>query len=68
MELRSEDVITQVLCASVADKSVPRPVVAPEDQVVLKNEEAMFHCQFTADPDPTVEWYHENELLVNKSR
>ncbi|XP_037546442.1 inactive tyrosine-protein kinase 7a [Nematolebias whitei] len=53
---------------NIIDKSVPRPVVAPEDQVVLRNEEAMFHCQFTADPDPTVEWYHENELLVNKSR
>ncbi|PWA25977.1 hypothetical protein CCH79_00001433 [Gambusia affinis] len=53
---------------SVIDKSVPKPVVTPENQVVLKNEEAMFHCQFTAEPEPTLEWYHENELLVNKSR
>lgn len=43
-------------------------MLTPEDQVVLRNEEATFHCQFTADPDPTLEWYHENELLVNKSR
>lgn len=53
---------------SPTDKSFPRPVVTPEDQVVLKNEEAAFHCQFTAEPAPTLEWYHENELLVNKSR
>ncbi|KAA8590085.1 hypothetical protein FQN60_014019 [Etheostoma spectabile] len=53
---------------NVIDKSLPRPVVTPEDQVVLRNEEAAFHCQFTAEPAPTLEWYHENELLVNKSR
>lgn len=50
------------------DKSFPRPVVTPKDQVVLRNEEAVFHCQFTAVPPPTLEWYHENELLVNKTR
>ncbi|KAM9364521.1 inactive tyrosine-protein kinase 7 [Pholidichthys leucotaenia] len=53
---------------NVIDKSFPRPVVTPEDQVVLKNEEAVFHCQFTAVPEPTLEWYHENEPVVNKSR
>uniref|UniRef100_A0AAQ5XSQ0 Protein tyrosine kinase 7 (inactive) n=1 Tax=Amphiprion ocellaris TaxID=80972 RepID=A0AAQ5XSQ0_AMPOC len=53
---------------NIIDKSFPRPVVTPEDQVVLKNEEAVFHCQFTAEPAPTLEWYHENELLGNKSR
>ncbi|XP_019951254.2 inactive tyrosine-protein kinase 7 [Paralichthys olivaceus] len=53
---------------NIIDKSFPRPVVTPEDQVVLRNEEAMFHCQFTAVPAPTLEWYHENELLANKSR
>ncbi|XP_061600949.1 inactive tyrosine-protein kinase 7 isoform X1 [Cololabis saira] len=53
---------------NIIDKSFPRPVVTPEDQVVLKNEEAVFHCQFTAEPEPTVEWYHENELLANKTR
>ncbi|XP_029030782.1 inactive tyrosine-protein kinase 7 [Betta splendens] len=53
---------------NIIDKSFPRPVVSPEDQVVNRNDEAMFHCQFTAVPTPTLEWYHENELLVNKSR
>lgn len=53
---------------NIIDKSVPRPLVSPEDQVVLKNEEAVFHCQFTAVPPPTLEWYHESELLVNKTR
>lgn len=51
-----------------ADKSFPRPVVTPEDLVVLRNEEATLHCQFTAVPPPTLEWYHEAELLANKSR
>uniref|UniRef100_A0A674PCF2 Inactive tyrosine-protein kinase 7 n=1 Tax=Takifugu rubripes TaxID=31033 RepID=A0A674PCF2_TAKRU len=53
---------------NIIDKSFPRPVVSPEDVLVLRNEEAMFHCQFTAVPAPTFEWYHENELLTNKSR
>lgn len=53
---------------NIIDKSVPRPVVSPEDQVVLRNEEAMFHCQFTAVPPPTLQWFHENELIVNKTR
>uniref|UniRef100_A0A8C9R9E2 Inactive tyrosine-protein kinase 7 n=1 Tax=Scleropages formosus TaxID=113540 RepID=A0A8C9R9E2_SCLFO len=53
---------------NIIDKSFPRPVVTPEDQVVLRNEEAVFHCQFTADPAPIVEWYHNNDLLINKSR
>uniref|UniRef100_A0A2I4BS68 Inactive tyrosine-protein kinase 7 n=1 Tax=Austrofundulus limnaeus TaxID=52670 RepID=A0A2I4BS68_AUSLI len=53
---------------NIIDKSVPRPVVTPEDQVVLRNGEAALHCRFTAEPEPTVEWYHENELLINKSR
>lgn len=53
---------------NIIDKSFPRPLVKPDNQVVMKNEEAMFHCQFTAVPAPTLEWYHENEPLVNKSR
>ncbi|KAL0964177.1 hypothetical protein UPYG_G00320260 [Umbra pygmaea] len=53
---------------NIIDKSLPQPVITPEDQVVLKNEEAVFHCQFTAVPEPTVEWYHNTELLTNKSR
>lgn len=52
----------------IIDQSFPRAVVSPEDQVVLRNEEAVFHCQFTAVPPPTLEWYHDNEPLVNKSR
>lgn len=43
-------------------------MVTPEDQVVLRNAEAVFHCQFTAVPTPSLEWYHDSELLVNKSR
>lgn len=54
--------------SSVIDKSYPQPVVRPEDLVVLKNEEAYFHCQFTAEPEPSVEWFHDNEKISNKSR
>uniref|UniRef100_A0A3P9ILN3 Inactive tyrosine-protein kinase 7 n=1 Tax=Oryzias latipes TaxID=8090 RepID=A0A3P9ILN3_ORYLA len=53
---------------NIIDESFPRPVVTPEDQVVMKNEEAVFHCQFTAEPPPTLEWFHENDPLSNKSR
>uniref|UniRef100_A0A8C2G2F4 Protein tyrosine kinase 7a n=1 Tax=Cyprinus carpio TaxID=7962 RepID=A0A8C2G2F4_CYPCA len=53
---------------NIIDKSFPQPVVKPEDLIVIKNEEALFHCQFTAEPQPTVEWYYETELVANKSR
>ncbi|KAG8429626.1 hypothetical protein GDO86_019676 [Hymenochirus boettgeri] len=54
---------------SIIDKSLPQPLVIPEDQVVNKNEDAMFHCQFTATPDPVLEWFFEDHtLLSNKSR
>uniref|UniRef100_A0A665WTQ7 Inactive tyrosine-protein kinase 7 n=1 Tax=Echeneis naucrates TaxID=173247 RepID=A0A665WTQ7_ECHNA len=52
---------------NIIDKSFPRTVVSPQDQVVLKNDEAAFHCQFTAVPAPTLEWYHENELLIHRA-
>uniref|UniRef100_A0A8C1L909 Protein tyrosine kinase 7 (inactive) n=1 Tax=Cyprinus carpio TaxID=7962 RepID=A0A8C1L909_CYPCA len=53
---------------NIIDKSVPRVLVAPVDQVVLGNEEAVFHCQFRAKPPPLVEWFHDAEPVVNKSR
>uniref|UniRef100_A0A8C1YHT2 Protein tyrosine kinase 7a n=1 Tax=Cyprinus carpio TaxID=7962 RepID=A0A8C1YHT2_CYPCA len=53
---------------NIIDKSFPQPLVKPEDLIVIKNEEALFHCQFTAEPQPTVEWYYETELVANKSR
>uniref|UniRef100_A0A672SX11 Inactive tyrosine-protein kinase 7-like n=1 Tax=Sinocyclocheilus grahami TaxID=75366 RepID=A0A672SX11_SINGR len=53
---------------NIIDKSFPQPVVKPDDLVVMRNEEALFHCQFTAEPLPTIEWYHENEPVANKSR
>ncbi|KAA0712546.1 Inactive tyrosine-protein kinase 7 [Triplophysa tibetana] len=53
---------------NIIDKSFPQALVKPESLVVLKNEEAFFNCQFTAEPQPSVEWYHDNELLSNKTR
>uniref|UniRef100_A0A8C5PF18 Ig-like domain-containing protein n=1 Tax=Leptobrachium leishanense TaxID=445787 RepID=A0A8C5PF18_9ANUR len=54
---------------NIIDESFPQALVTPEDQVVNKNEDAMFHCQFTATPPPTMEWFYEDETpLTNKSR
>ncbi|XP_073729712.1 inactive tyrosine-protein kinase 7 [Misgurnus anguillicaudatus] len=53
---------------NIIDKTLPRVVVAPEDQVVLKNEDAVFHCQFKAKPALVIEWIHNSEPVVNKSR
>ncbi|XP_058650800.1 inactive tyrosine-protein kinase 7 isoform X2 [Onychostoma macrolepis] len=53
---------------NIFDKSVPRVLVSPVDQVVLGNEEAVFHCQFRAKPPPLIEWFHDAEPVVNKSR
>uniref|UniRef100_A0AAY4EHC3 Protein tyrosine kinase 7 (inactive) n=1 Tax=Denticeps clupeoides TaxID=299321 RepID=A0AAY4EHC3_9TELE len=52
----------------IVDKSFPVPVVVPEDQVVFRNQEAVFHCQFTAEPPPMVQWFHESEPVFNKTR
>ncbi|MGH0157771.1 UNVERIFIED_CONTAM: hypothetical protein FKN15_058560 [Acipenser sinensis] len=38
----------------------PRPLIVPQDQVVNRNEEAMLHCQFTAQPPPVQEWFFED--------
>ncbi len=51
-----------------SDKSVPRVLVAPVDQVVLGNEEAVFHCQFRAKPPPLIKWFHDAEPVLNESR
>uniref|UniRef100_A0A3B1IRW7 Inactive tyrosine-protein kinase 7 n=1 Tax=Astyanax mexicanus TaxID=7994 RepID=A0A3B1IRW7_ASTMX len=56
------------LTLSIIDKTIPRLVVAPEDQVVLRNEEAVFHCQFSAKPPPVIQWLHEDEPVINKTR
>ncbi|KAJ8002291.1 hypothetical protein DPEC_G00178360 [Dallia pectoralis] len=53
---------------NIIDKSHPRPLVVPEDLVVMRNEEALLHCLFTAEPRPTQEWYHQEELISNKTR
>lgn len=53
---------------NIIDKTLPRVVIAPVDQVVLRNEEAVFHCQFRAKPPPVIEWIHDSEPVVNKSR
>ncbi|XP_044284906.1 inactive tyrosine-protein kinase 7 [Varanus komodoensis] len=50
---------------SIIDESFPRPVIVPENQIVSKNEEAMFHCKFQAVPPPTQEWLFENEAVVS---
>ncbi|MGH0150089.1 UNVERIFIED_CONTAM: hypothetical protein FKN15_039689, partial [Acipenser sinensis] len=45
---------------SIIDESYPQPLIIPRDQVVNRNEEAMFHCQFTAQPPPVQEWFFED--------
>ncbi|XP_060782200.1 inactive tyrosine-protein kinase 7 isoform X2 [Neoarius graeffei] len=53
---------------NIIDKTIPRVLVAPVDQVVFRNEEAVFHCQFSAKPPPVVQWFHNSEPLGNKTR
>uniref|UniRef100_A0A8C3F6T7 Inactive tyrosine-protein kinase 7 n=1 Tax=Chrysemys picta bellii TaxID=8478 RepID=A0A8C3F6T7_CHRPI len=54
---------------NLVDESFPRPVLIPQDLIVSKNEEAMFHCQFTAVPPPTQEWvFEDSSPITNKTR
>lgn len=51
------------------DESFARVVLAPQDVVVARNEEAMFHCQFSAQPPPSLQWIFEDETpITNRSR
>lgn len=44
-------------------------VLAPQDVVVARNEEAMFHCQFSAEPPPSLQWVFEDDTpITNRSR
>lgn len=67
-ELGSRSSISFVSPTHTTDESFPRPVAVPENQIVNKNEEAMFHCQFTAVPPPTQEWLFEGKIISNMSR
>uniref|UniRef100_A0A8C8VQM5 Inactive tyrosine-protein kinase 7 n=1 Tax=Pelusios castaneus TaxID=367368 RepID=A0A8C8VQM5_9SAUR len=54
---------------NIIDESLPRPLVVPQDLIVSKNEEAMFHCRFTAVPPPTQEWVSEDDTpITNRTR
>uniref|UniRef100_A0A5F8GEA3 Protein tyrosine kinase 7 (inactive) n=1 Tax=Monodelphis domestica TaxID=13616 RepID=A0A5F8GEA3_MONDO len=56
---------SQNITLSIADESFARPLVVPQDQVVGRNEDAMFHCQFTAQPPPTLQWFFEGDSPIN---
>ncbi|KAM5163209.1 LOW QUALITY PROTEIN: inactive tyrosine-protein kinase 7 [Mantella aurantiaca] len=54
---------------NIIDESFPQAEVTPEDQIVNKNDDAIFHCKFTAVPPPVLEWFFkDNHTLVNKTR
>uniref|UniRef100_A0A7N5JMW2 Protein tyrosine kinase 7 (inactive) n=1 Tax=Ailuropoda melanoleuca TaxID=9646 RepID=A0A7N5JMW2_AILME len=60
---------SQNFTLSIADESFARVVLAPQDIVVARNEEAMFHCQFSAQPPPSLQWVFEDETpITNRSR
>ncbi|XP_041044386.1 inactive tyrosine-protein kinase 7-like [Carcharodon carcharias] len=52
----------------IIDASFPQPIIRPQDQIVNKKEDAMFHCQFTATPPPKQEWFFDNSIINNSSR
>uniref|UniRef100_A0A2K5SF98 Protein tyrosine kinase 7 (inactive) n=1 Tax=Cebus imitator TaxID=2715852 RepID=A0A2K5SF98_CEBIM len=60
---------SQNFTLSIADESFARVVLAPQDVVVARNEEAMFHCQFSAQPLPSLQWVFEGDTpITNRSR
>ncbi|KAB1253815.1 Inactive tyrosine-protein kinase 7 [Camelus dromedarius] len=60
---------SQKFTFSIADESFARVVLAPQDMVVARNEEAMFHCQFSTQPPATLQWIFEDETpITNRSR
>uniref|UniRef100_A0A7M4EQM9 Inactive tyrosine-protein kinase 7 n=1 Tax=Crocodylus porosus TaxID=8502 RepID=A0A7M4EQM9_CROPO len=67
--LTGEEARTVNASFNIKYESFPRPVIVPQNQIVSKNEEAMFHCQFTAVPPPAQEWiFEDNSPITNRSR
>ncbi|KAM4816411.1 inactive tyrosine-protein kinase 7 isoform 3-T3 [Urocitellus parryii] len=56
---------SQNFSLSIADESFARVVLAPQNVVVARNEEAMFHCQFSAQPPPNLQWVFEDDTPIN---
>ncbi|XP_055492113.1 inactive tyrosine-protein kinase 7 [Leucoraja erinacea] len=52
----------------IIDASFPQPLIRPQDQIVNKKEDAMFHCQFTATPPPVQEWLFDDTIIHNSTR
>nr|KAF6507483.1 protein tyrosine kinase 7 (inactive) [Rousettus aegyptiacus] len=60
---------SQNFTLSISDESFARVVLAPQDVIVARNEEAIFHCQFSAQPPPSLQWVFEDETpITNRSR
>ncbi|EPY72891.1 hypothetical protein CB1_068050013 [Camelus ferus] len=59
---------SQKFTFSIADESFARVVLAPQDMVVARNEEAMFHCQFSTQPPATLQWIFDETPITNHSR
>ncbi|XP_007896436.2 inactive tyrosine-protein kinase 7 [Callorhinchus milii] len=53
---------------TIIDASFPQPVIRPQDQIVNKKDDAIFHCQFTATPMPVQEWLFDDVVINNSSR
>lgn len=63
------DSITHLtLALSQNSPAPPRITIQPNDLVAIEGESAELNCDAEGDPEPTIEWFHNGELIKTSSQ
>ena len=41
----------------------PSVIIKPTDQMIMENEEVMFHCIATGNPTPEITWFKDGKTM-----
>lgn len=48
--------------------SAPRITIQPNDLVAIEGESAELNCDVDGQPEPTIEWYHNGQLIKSSTQ
>lgn len=52
---------------SASSDSAPRITIQPNDLIAIEGESAELNCDAEGQPEPTIEWYHNGQLIKASS-